>query len=87
MQSELHDRLRGQLPANRLRELREEFGYKLYDVATRLRADPSTIHRWEQGRSPVPDEAKFALSELYGVTIAHLMGWPEEPVTRPRRVA
>lgn len=63
---------------NRLRELRNEKCLKLYEVSTVVKADPSTVHRWETGQSAVPDTAKFALAELYGVTISHLMGWDEE---------
>jgi transcriptional regulator with XRE-family HTH domain len=66
-----------QLPRNRLRELREARDLKLYDIAARYRKDPSTVHRWESGHSIVPDEIKLDLAAFYGVTVAHLMGWPE----------
>ena len=67
-----------QLPPNRLRELRESRELKLYDIAARYRKDPSTVHRWESGRALVPDEIKLDLADFYGVTVAHLMGWPEK---------
>jgi transcriptional regulator with XRE-family HTH domain len=68
--------MQSQLPANRLRELREARDLKLYDLAARFRVDPSTVYRWETVR--VPDEAKLQLAEFYGVTVAYLMGWPEK---------
>lgn len=66
------------LPPNRLRELREAKGLKPYHIAARYSFDPSTVWRWETGRSDVPDEIKLRLAELYGVTPAYLMGWPEQ---------
>lgn len=74
-----------QLPANRLRELREARGWKPYNVAHLLgemtgeTVDPSTVYRWERGGT-INDADKFALAELYGVTPTYLMGWDDEPV-------
>jgi transcriptional regulator with XRE-family HTH domain len=62
---------------NRLRELREARDLKRHDIAARLRVDPSTVYRWEDGRAQVPDEAKLNLAKFYGVTVSYLMGWPE----------
>jgi transcriptional regulator with XRE-family HTH domain len=67
-----------ELPENRLRELREAKDLKLYDIAAFVRADPSTVWRWENNGS-VPDSVKLALAEFYGVTPAYLMGWDEAP--------
>lgn len=66
------------LPPNRLRELREAAGLKPYDIAAQLRVDQSTVYRWENGLSPIPDGAKLDLAERYGVTASYLMGWPEK---------
>jgi transcriptional regulator with XRE-family HTH domain len=68
------------LPKNRLRELREARGWKLYDVSVRVRVDPSTVHRWERGESTIPDRIKIALAEFYDVTPGYLMGWDDAPV-------
>ena len=65
------------LPANRLRELREAAGLKHYDIAARFRVDPSTVYRWERGASPIPDEIKLALATMFEVPASHLMGWEE----------
>jgi transcriptional regulator with XRE-family HTH domain len=69
--------MQSQLPANRLRELREARGLKPYDIAARLRVDPSTVWRWETRGGSVPDQAKLDLAAFYGVSVAHLMGWDE----------
>lgn len=66
------------LPPNRLREVREAHGLMRYDIAARFRVDQSTVGRWEKALSPVPDTVKLDLAELYGVTPAYLMGWPEQ---------
>lgn len=65
---------------NRMRELRKQHGLKLYDVAALVRRDTATVHRWETGEtSTVPDDAKRALAERYGVSVDHLMGWDSIP--------
>lgn len=64
-----------QLPPNRLRELRNRAGLKLYDISALLRRDPATVHRYEIGETPLPDELKLALAKHYGVTVEYLMGW------------
>jgi transcriptional regulator with XRE-family HTH domain len=69
--------VQSELPPNRLRELRESKGIKRYDLAARWRVDPSTIARWERGETPMPDVCKLDLAALYGVSVPHLMGWPE----------
>lgn len=65
-----------QVPPNRLRELREGRDLKPYDLAAKLRVDPSTIYRWERDGG-IPDPLKLELAEFFGVTGAYLMGWPE----------
>ena len=70
-------RTRG-LPENRIRELREEAGLKLYDISAKFRVHPATVYRWETGDSEVPDARKFDLAELFGVTPAYVMGWDDD---------
>lgn len=69
--------MRGQLPANRLKELRQGRELKTYDIASELRVDPGTVWRWENGATQVPDWAKLRLAALFGVTPSYLMGWEE----------
>lgn len=76
-----------QTATNRLRQLREGHGLKLYDVAALVRVDPSTIHRWETEQTQVPDEVKKALAERYGVTRAYLMGWETDEATLDQSAA
>ena len=64
-----------QLPPNRLRELRTRAVLKLYDISALLRRAPATVHPYETGNTPLPDELKIALAEHYGVTVEYLMGW------------
>jgi transcriptional regulator with XRE-family HTH domain len=77
MQRDMPTETAAERPANRLRELREARGLRTYHLAARYDVDPTTIYRWEQGRSDVPDAIKLALAEFYDVTVAYLMGWPE----------
>ena len=62
---------------NRLGELRRERGMKLVHVASYIDKDQSAVSRYEAGRTPIPDDVKLQLAELFGVTRAHLMGWDE----------
>lgn len=66
-------------PQNRLKELRDQQDLKLYDISALVRVDPATVHRWETGDTrTVPDDAKFAMAKLYGVSVEYLMGWDRE---------
>lgn len=67
------------LPPNRLREMREQAGLKVYDIAAMVRRDPSTVLAWERSESQVPDQIKLQLAAYYNVTAAYLMGWEDEP--------
>lgn len=42
------------------------------------RGTSQTVHRWEKGITPIPDDAKRILSERFGVTVEHLMGWDRQ---------
>ena len=65
-------------PPNRLRELREEHGLKLYDIAALFRVDQSTVNRWERGETAtIPDDVKLALADRYEVTVEYLMRWDQ----------
>lgn len=65
-------------PSNRLRELRRDRDLKLYDISVVVRVDPATVHKWETGKvTTIPDDAKFAMAEMFGVSVSYLMGWDE----------
>lgn len=63
---------------NRLAELRRQRNLRLVQVAAVADKDQSTVYRYEQGLTPVPDDVKAILAEFYGVTRAYLMGWDED---------
>ena len=78
---------RNGLPANRIKQLREERGLERYDLSVELRVDPSTVARWETGETQMPDRQKLALARLFGVSVTYLMGWDDGgaiPIERGR---
>ena len=72
--------------ANRIAELRTAQGLTLEDVAAHLTErlgleQPMaavTVSRYERGKRAVPDSVKLALSELFCVDVAWLMGWTDD---------
>lgn len=77
----MHD-VQTQRPQNRLQELRQAKGLKLYDIAAELRVDPSTISRWET-KGSIPDKFKPPLATMLDVSIAYLMRWDEAEAEAP----
>jgi DNA-binding transcriptional regulator YiaG len=66
------------LPPNRIASLRAASGLSRPDVAARLGLKSErTVYRWEIGESGVPDASKLALAELFGVSVAWVMGWED----------
>lgn len=68
-----------QLPENRLGELVEKRGKRLAHVAAHCDVDQSTVYRWREGKTAIPDTQKHVLAEYFGVSIPYLMGWDDEP--------
>jgi transcriptional regulator with XRE-family HTH domain len=67
------------LPSNRIASLRTASGLSRPDVAARLGLKSErTVYRWETGQSGIPDSSKFALADLFGVSVPWLMGWENE---------
>ncbi len=60
---------------NRIRELRNEAGISQKELAARLAVHASTLSRWEAGTQAIPDSQKQHLAEIFGVSVAFLMGW------------
>ena len=50
---------------------------KLVTVAAHINKDQSAVYRYETGRTPIPDDVKGRLADLFGVSRAYLMGWDE----------
>lgn len=63
-----------QMP-NRIAELRVAKKLERYDISAALRVDPSTVYRWEEGKSSIPDDKKLELADLLGSSVAQMMGW------------
>lgn len=63
---------------NRAKQLRLAEGKKRARVAVDLGVDPSTLWRWEERRTPIPDEKKQQLAAYYQTSVAWLMDWPHE---------
>jgi transcriptional regulator with XRE-family HTH domain len=64
--------------ANRLRELREQRGLQLYDVATIVRRSQAQVSRYETGQSETPARVIRLLAKHYGVSAEFLMGWDDD---------
>lgn len=64
---------------NRLGELMDAAGLKRYEIGALCERDTTTVGRWINGDVPIPDEAKRALSQRFGCTVEHLMGWDRDP--------
>lgn len=65
-----------QLPAHRLRQLREQNNETLLELAVALGVNPSTVWRWE--RNVIPQQWMPVLAERYHVTVPYLAGWTSE---------
>lgn len=71
---------------NRLQVLREAAGLTRAELATRLSSthrgckhlNDRTIRRWENQETPIPQNRWEELSELFGVSVAHLLGVDSE---------
>lgn len=66
-------------PPNRIRELRLASGLRRVDIAAHVGKDTTTLYRWEKGTQPIPDDDKQVLAELFGVSVAWMMGWESVP--------
>lgn len=64
---------------NRLKELREGKEMSKVEVAALTgRGSSLTVDRWENGTTPIPDDAKLILSRHFKVSVEHLLGWDQE---------
>lgn len=72
--------MQGQLPPNRLSELRVKHDLKFHEIAALVGRGETVIRRYETGDTKVPDDVKLTLAKHYQVTVAYLMGWDEETV-------
>lgn len=69
--------MQGSTPPNRLRELRNRRALPQAVLAEEIGVHESTVSRWENGESSIPDARKQQLAEFFSVTVSQLMGWDE----------
>ena len=70
---------------NRIYELRVESKRSQTGLAGEIGVDGSTISRWETGITPIRDLHKQQLAELFGCSVAYLMGWDDN--SGPKRTS
>ena len=71
-------------PKKTLRQLRQERGWSLLDVARRLGVSESIVSRWERGeRVPQPANQQ-RLAEFFGVSVEAIAFGPAEQVPQDR---
>jgi transcriptional regulator with XRE-family HTH domain len=58
---------------NRLRELREELGWKQSDLAKLLNIERAAVSKLETGRTPLTDDRIIFLSEYFKVSTDYLL--------------
>lgn len=63
---------------NRLRILREKFGYSQDEVANKLGVFRSTISRYENGERKINGESLIKLAKLFNVTPEYILSTEEE---------
>jgi transcriptional regulator with XRE-family HTH domain len=62
---------------NRLARLREIQGLSRTDIGSRLGVSERTVYRWERGETPIPDDHKLELADLFGTSVVWLMQWED----------
>ena len=67
-----------------LKRLREAQGLNRQQLADRITATTArggptittrTLDRWESGETPIPEKHWAELTELFGCSVAYLLGW------------
>ena len=66
----------------RLRSLRVSAGLSQTDVAEYLDMQQNQYSRYERGKRELPMHLFVRLATYYGVTLDHMVGLSDEPVTR-----
>jgi transcriptional regulator with XRE-family HTH domain len=55
-----------------IRELRDEFGWSQFELASRVGVTPSTVYNWESGRTEPRLSQLRALSEVFGMPMGDI---------------
>lgn len=61
----------------RVKTERKTRGWRQADLANRSGYTQQQVSAWENG-APIPDTAKFALAQAFGIRVGDLFSWPEE---------
>ena len=73
---------------NRLARLRAAQEISRSELAELFGVHERTVYRWETGETPIPEKHWERLSELFGVSVAYLLGLNGDDQTeRGREVA
>lgn len=68
----------------RIKEKREEKGWSQRDLAAKMNySNHSTIGKIERGLVDIPQSRIVQFAEVFGVSIAYLMGWTEDKKENP----
>lgn len=62
---------------NRIAELRKVQGITPTEIGYRLGVTETTVRRWENRTSGIPDRHKVELADLFGVSVPWLMHWED----------
>lgn len=63
--------------SNRLRRLRIAQGLSPEELAVELGVSVTSLARYEKGQTGIADEKKLRCAQIFGVTVAYLMGWDD----------
>lgn len=58
---------------------REQLAAQLSPARAGAHLNVRTLDRWEAGDTPIPQRYWSELSNLFGVSVSHLMGWDDAP--------
>jgi transcriptional regulator with XRE-family HTH domain len=64
-------------PLPRLKRLRLAQKISRETIGHYLGVTSRTVHRWETGGS-IPDRHKFALADMFGVSVPYLLAWDDD---------
>ncbi len=69
----------------RLKELREEHGYKQEILANYIGVKQHAYSQYETGKRQIPIETIIKLAELYNVSVDYLLDLTDEDTPYPRK--
>ncbi|MBQ9079591.1 MAG: helix-turn-helix transcriptional regulator [Clostridia bacterium] len=64
----------------RLKQLRDEHGYSVEDIAKALNMSPRRVRDWESGRINASFKEYIALAKLYNLSLDYILGLIDTPL-------